>query len=137
VSIHTSPRESETPIPVLIKRLIAEIRTLVGQELTLAKLELKEKFSHVATAGKMFAVAAVMGIAMFATITVVFIAALSLVVPVWAAALIVTVVYGGLAGACALVGIRAIKALAHPLEKTIRSVKEDASAISTSIARGR
>jgi hypothetical protein len=97
----------------------------VGQELKLAKAEMSGKVKDVGIGAGMFGgagyVAHLASLALMLTI----IFALAEAMPAWLAALIVTVLYGAVAGALALLGKKRIQQAGPPIpEQTVESVKQ-------------
>ena len=111
----------------LTRRLSEEVRTLVRQELELARAELGEKGRRAGLGAGFFGGAGLLGLGAFAALTAFLILVLGLVLPDWLAALIVAVVYAAVAGLLALRGRRELKSAGRPIpEQTVESVKEDA-----------
>ena len=117
---------SDQSIADLTRQLSEQTKTLVRQEVELAKAELGEKGKRVGIGAGMFGGAGLFGVFAFATLTACLILALSEAVEPWLAALIVTVVYGAIAGVLALSGRRQVQEAAPPMpEQTVETVKED------------
>lgn len=116
----------EQPIGTLLKQLAAETRTLVRQELDLAKAEMREKGRK---AGPGFGlIGASGGVALLAAgaLTAFFILALDGLMPNWLAALIVAAVYGVVAAALYMRGKEKVDDAGSPAPRqTIETVKED------------
>jgi sporulation protein YlmC with PRC-barrel domain len=115
----------DEPIGDLLKTVKEEGSTLVGQELKLAKAEMSGKVKDVGIGAGMFGgagyVAHLASLALMLTI----IFALAEAMPAWLAALIVTVLYGAVAGALALLGKKRIQQAGPPIpEQTVESVKQ-------------
>lgn len=110
----------------LIRDLSAQVRTLVRQELDLAKAELTEKGRHAGVGAGLLAGAAVGALMMLGALTATLVLALAEAMPAWAAALVVTALWGALAGALALIGRERLGDVGQPVpEKTVESVRED------------
>jgi len=113
------------PISDLVKQVSEEAKTLVGQEIKLAKVELADKAKEVGIAGGMLGGAGYMShlAALGLMLTLIF--ALATFMPAWVAALIVTVVFLAGAATLALLGKRRLKNAGPPVpEETIESVKQ-------------
>jgi hypothetical protein len=110
----------------LMSDLLDEGRTLVRQELRLARSEMTRKGKEIAGGAGMLGAAAVFASFAFAALTACFVAALSLVMPVWTAALIVSLAYAGIAAVLGVLGRRAVGRAAPPVpDEAVASVKED------------
>jgi uncharacterized membrane protein YqjE len=113
-------------IAELTRRLTDQTKTLVRQEVELAKAELEEKGKRIGLGAGMFGAAGLLGYFAFATLTACLILALATAVAPWLAALIVTVAYGAVAGVLALVGKQKVQQATPPIpEQTVETVKED------------
>ncbi len=118
----------------LVRQLADETRTLVKQELELAKAEMSVKAKEAGLGAGMFGGAGYFGhLAMLGfMLTVIF--ALATAMQAWLAALIVTVVFAAIAGALALAGKKKIEQAGPPVpeqaveaaKQTIQNVKEEA-----------
>jgi len=109
----------------IVKQVSEEAKTLVGQEIKLAKAEMSEKAKEIGIGAGMFGGAgytlhlAALGL----MLTLIF--ALSTAMPAWLAALVVTVVFAAIAGVLAITGKKRIKKAGPPVpEETIESVKQ-------------
>ena len=110
----------------LLRDLSGQVSTLVCQEVDLAKAEIAEKGKKAAVGAGVFGGAGVAALMMLGSLTAVLILVLALALPAWAAALIVTLLWGALAGALALVGRNKMREMGSPVpEKTVETVKED------------
>jgi hypothetical protein len=125
---------SELPTSELVQRLTEQARTLITDEVALAKAEMTTKAkalgvgAGLAGAGGMLALAG--GLALIAAA----IAALALVLPVWLAALIVGVVLLAIGGGLALVGKNRIQAGSPPVPKqAIDSTRQDVEAVKSGV----
>lgn len=120
----------------LVRQLTEQVRTLVTDEVELAKVEMAAKGKAVgvgaglAGAGTLFALGG--GLALIAAA----IAALALVLPVWAAALIVGAVLLLAGGVLALAGKKQITDGVPPVpHEAIGSTKQDVDTVRTEIRR--
>jgi hypothetical protein len=120
----------------LVERLTADVRTLVRDELELAKLEMTAKAKRFGLGAGLFGgagVAALYGVAaLFVTIG----AALALVLPAWTAALITTAAILLAAGIAAMVGRAQMKQAVppEPLE-AMESGRLDVEAVKDAIKK--
>jgi len=116
----------EQPMGELFKQLSDDLSTLVRQELKLAQVEMTEKGKKAGIGIGMFGGAGIVALLALGTLTACLVGALATGMDVWLAALIVTVVYGAVAGALALVGKNRVTEATPPVpEQTVESVKED------------
>lgn len=110
----------------LVKQLTDQTKTLVQQEMELAKAELSEKGKKAGLGAGMFGGAGLFGFFAFAALTACFVLALATGVAAWLAALIVAAVYGAVAGGLALTGKNKVQQATPPVpEQTVDTVKED------------
>lgn len=110
----------------LFKQLSDDLSTLVRQELKLAQVEMTEKGKKAGIGIGMFGGAGIVALLALGTLTACLVGALATGMDVWLAALIVTVMYGAVAGALALVGKNRVTEATPPVpEQTVESVKED------------
>ncbi|MEY2513381.1 MAG: hypothetical protein QOJ89_739 [bacterium] len=117
---------SDRSIAELTKQLSEQTKTLVRQEVELAKAELGEKGKRAGIGAGMFGGAGLFGLFAFATLTACFVLALAEAMAPWLAALVVTVVYGAIAGVLALSGKKQVQEAAPAVpEQTVETVKED------------
>jgi hypothetical protein len=128
----------EQPMGELFKELSTEISTLVRQELQLAQAEMTQKGRRAGIGAGMFGGAGILALLALVTFTACLVGALATGMDVWLAALIVTVVYGALAGALALLGKNKVAEATPPVpEQTVESVKEDVQWAKTRMPSGR
>jgi len=121
------PSLRDLPIADLFKRMAGDVGTLIRQEIDLAKAEMTEKVREAGAAAGMLAGALVLSMLAAGALTACFILLLALAMPGWVAALIVTLAYGAIAAALAIVGQRRLRAASPPVpEETIQTLKEDA-----------
>jgi uncharacterized membrane protein YqjE len=118
------PRDQS--ISDLVKDLANETSTLVRQEIELAKAEMTERGKRAGKGAGILAAAALVGLLAAGALTACLIAALDLAMATWLAALVVTVVFGAIAAALAMIGRKQIREATPPVpEQAIDSVKED------------
>jgi uncharacterized membrane protein YqjE len=116
----------DQPVSDLVKQLTEQTKTLVQQEIELAKVELSEKGKKAGIGVGMFGAAGLLGFFAFATLTACLVLALATAVAPWLAALIVAALYGAVAGVLALSGKKQVTEAAPPVpEQTVETVKED------------
>lgn len=121
-----------------MQQLTDQVKTLVRDEIALARIELSEKGKKAGIGAGLFGVAAFMGIATFAMLTATLVLAIGLLVPLWAAALIVTVIYAIGAGVAALFGKREVSDIGGPApQNAINNAKADVGVAMTGVKRGR
>ncbi|HEV7806206.1 MAG TPA: phage holin family protein [Solirubrobacteraceae bacterium] len=117
---------TDQSIADLTRQLSEQTKTLVRQEVELAKAELGEKGKRVGIGAGMFGGAGLFGLFAFASLTACLILALSEAMEPWLAALIVTAAYGVIAGVLALSGKKQVQEATPPVpEQTVETVKED------------
>jgi putative superfamily III holin-X len=118
------PRDQS--IAGLVKDLANETSTLVRQEIDLAKAEMTERGKQMGKGAGLLGAAALIGLLAAGALTACLVALLDLAMATWLAALIVTVAFGAIAAALALIGRKQIREAAPPVpEQAIDSVKED------------
>ena len=117
---------SDRSIAELTRQLSEQTKTLVRQEVELAKAELGEKGKRAGLGAGMFGGAGLFGLFAFATLTACLVLALAEAMDAWLAALIVTVAYAAIAGVLALSGKRKVQQATPAVpEQTVETVKED------------
>jgi uncharacterized membrane protein YqjE len=120
------PGLRDQPVADLIKQLTEQTKTLVRQEIELAKAELGEKGKKAGLGAGMFGAAGVLGFFAFAALTACVVLALATAAAPWIAALIVAVLYGAIAGGLAVNGKKKVQEATPPVpEQTVDTVKED------------
>lgn len=118
------PGGTEEPsIGTLVQSAMADVSTLIRNEVELAKAEIgrsaKKAGIGVGSFGAAGAMLAFAGLFFFVTVA----EAIALVLPQWAAFGIVTLFLGLVAGIAALVGVRMMKRIEKP-ERTMESLRE-------------
>lgn len=119
-------RLRESPTSELFRRLLTDVRLILGRQAQLAKLELEDKGSRLRTAGVEIAAAVVVAVFGLGVLIAAAVLALTIVLPAWAAALIVGAVLVAVAAVLFLMGrarLRSLGSLA-PTE-TIEAARED------------
>ena len=118
--------EVEEPIGVLLKRFGQDASTLVRQEITLAKLELRESAKGLAQdAGKLGAAAGLGLFGGFALLAFLIIGLGDLINNYWLSALIVSVLLLGTAAGLAKGALNHMKKNRLAPEETLQTLKED------------
>ena len=121
----TTPPPRRRPIGTVVSSVMDGIRSLIRQEVELAKIELTEALAEKGKGAGLMAAAAVMALFALGFIALAGSAALDLVLPRWAANLIVGAVFVVIAAILVVVGRKALRAPAAP-ELTQKTLKEDA-----------
>jgi uncharacterized membrane protein YqjE len=117
---------NEAPVGELLKRLGEDTSTLVKQEITLAKLELRESMKGLAKdAGKMGAAAGLGLFGGFALLAFVIVGLGDLINNYWLSALIVAVLLLGAAAMLAKGAMNHMKDNSLAPEETVQTLKED------------
>ena len=127
---HSSgPARSQSEEPSageLVKQLSEQTKTLVKQEMRLAKVELQEKGKKVGIGAGMFGAGGLVAFFGAEALIVAIVLALSTALAPWLSALIVGVVLLAAAGAAAVLGKKQIEEATPPVpEQTVETVKED------------
>jgi uncharacterized membrane protein YqjE len=118
--------EVEEPVSVLLKRFGQDASTLVRQEITLAKLELRESAKSLAQdAGKLGAAAGLGLFGGFALLAFLIIGLGDLIDNYWLSALIVAVLLLGAAAVMAKGALNRMKKNNLAPEETVQTLKED------------
>ena len=120
-----APR-SERSLGEIVGSITTELSTLVRQEITLAKTELRQDAKTAGKGAGLLAGAGVAGHLFLIALTGLIVIALGDLIGYGWAALIVTVIWGIVAAVLAKSGQKALKAVPPPLEKTTVTLKEDA-----------
>jgi len=110
----------------LIKAASKEAVTLLKSEINLAKAEFKEDLAETTDAAKGLSIAAVCALGVLNLLLVAAVFGLATVMPGWGAALVVAGAVALFGGIAAAFGWRHVKHVKHPLERTLRTLKEDA-----------
>lgn len=120
----------------LVERLTAEVRTLVRDELELAKREMSAKAKRAGMGAGLFGGAGVFALYGVAALIVTIGAALALVLPAWTAALVTTAAILLVAGVAALIGRAQVKQAVptEPLE-AMASGRRDVEAVKDAIRK--
>ena len=108
----------------LIKRLVREASSLLGEERELAMFEMRDAARKAGIAAALLAVASIIGLLAAIVLTACIVIALSLVVPAWLAALIVGLAYAVVALGFAIGGIASARKAMPVMPRTTETVKE-------------
>jgi hypothetical protein len=121
----------------LVERLTADVRTLVRDELELAKREMTAKAKRAGAGAGLFGGAGVLALYGVAALVFTVGALLALALPVWAAALITTVAVLSVAAVAALIGRAQVKRAVppEPLEAMAGGRRDD-EAVKDAIRKG-
>jgi len=131
----SSPHPVESPpeqlsTSDLVRRLTEQTRTLVTDEVALAKAEMTAKAKTMGVGAGLAGAGTVLALGGGLTLIAAAVAALALVLPVWAAALIVGVVLVAVGGALAMVAKNRFQAATPPVpEQAIASTKRDVETV--------
>lgn len=110
----------------LLKQLSDQTRTLVREEIRLARIELGEKGRNAGLGAGLVGGAGIVAMYGAAVVIGAVVAALALVLPVWAAALIVGAVLLATAAALGVVGRNRVRRAMPPVPaETVEDVKKD------------
>jgi uncharacterized membrane protein YqjE len=133
---HVTENES---IGGLIRGILRDFRTLVDEEVALARLELQEQVGRVRTAAVSLSIAAVALLLGAAFILVALATAIADLLgwPVWSGFLIVAVVMTIIGVITLMLGRTRLRAVNMVPDKTIESVKENAEWISKRLSSAR
>jgi MFS family permease len=123
------------PFGTVVASAVNEFRALARGHVELLKLEVSEAASVRGQGVGMMGAAVVVAMYAVGFLAAAGAAALALVAPVWAAILIVAVLLGVVAGVLILIGRRTLRTAPPPVERTRKSLKEDAQWAKQQIAR--
>lgn len=114
----------------LLRQLSEQTRTLVREEIRLARIELGEKGRSAGLGAGLLGGAGVVAMYGAAAVIAAVVAALALVMPVWAAALIVGAVLLATAGVLALTGRDRVRQAMPPMpDGAVEDVKKDVEVV--------
>ena len=119
----------------IIRSILDHTRSLLRDEVQLAKIELTEALGAKAKGAGLLAAAGVMGLFALGFLAAAGASALDLVLPTWAAQLIVAAIFLLVTVVAALLGRGAIRAGATKPERTVETLKEDAQWAKSQIER--
>ncbi len=120
----------------LVKQLTQDMRTLVAQEIQLAKAELAQKGKKAGVGAGLLGGGGVVGFLALAALTAAIIGLLDTAMKFWLAALIVAVALFAVAGVLALVGKKDVQKGSPPVPtEAISSIKTDIATVKESARR--
>lgn len=113
----------DQPVTQVLQRVSEESKSLINEELQLAKAEMSSKVKVAGKGAGMLGAAAVLGVYALGALTAAAVLALALVMKAWLAALVVALAYAVVAGILALAGRNKVQQ-ATPLvpEQTVRTL---------------
>jgi len=116
----------QLPTTELVRRLAADVTTLVQQEIALARTEMATKGRRAGIGVGELGAAGVAALYALGALTACFIAALALLLPVWGAALVVAIVYAAITAGLAFTGRRQLQENLPPTPgRTGETMKEN------------
>jgi Putative Actinobacterial Holin-X, holin superfamily III len=119
----------------LASQFVVQVAGLLGQEVALARAELRAKARNMGTGSALFSVAALLGLSAWLALVAGAIAGIAVGLPVWAAALIVGGALGMLATAVLALAGRRLSRAFPPLPLTTDSIRRDLAEIRERAAR--
>jgi uncharacterized membrane protein YqjE len=125
---HRMPGRHDTdkPIGELLRELYQDVSMMIDRQIALAKHEASAAANAAGKGVAVIAAGALVGLVGFIYLMLAAIYALSRVMPDWAAALVVGLVLAGIGAACAMAGVKKLRAVTQPLPETRETLKEDA-----------
>ena len=125
------------PVAQVLQKVTKESKTLIGEEMQLARAELTSKAKTAGKGAGLLGAAGVLAIFGALAFTAAIILALAIVIPPWAAAMLVALVYLAIAGILALTGRNQVKA-ATPFvpEQTVRTLTDVLQRVQSAWKRG-
>ncbi|MEO3937765.1 phage holin family protein [Dermatophilaceae bacterium Soc4.6] len=127
---------NQRSIGQLVAQTTQDLRSLVAQEIALAKLEVTDGLAHLKTGAPLLAVAGFFALFALGFLLTAAAWALALVVETWLAFLIVAVALLLVAGIAAALGIRALKQVNPKPEKAIAGVGQTVEALKSAQRSG-
>ncbi len=128
--MHTHGSDAQQGVGAAAKQVADHAKNLVGLELELAGLELKDKVSSLGVGAGLAIGAAVLGLYAFGFLLLTVAAALAEVMPVWLALLIVAVFLLVVSGVLAAVGLKKIRKGTPPVpEQALTEAKRTSEAL--------
>lgn len=132
MSATTTPIDPDAGIPDLVRRLVDDSRRLVGDEVRLAKIELRENVHEATRGGIWLGIGFGAGIVMLVGLTVLLTALFGgLLGNLWAGALVTSVLWLGSAFLLVTRGLRQIKEQPFTLPETREAAKETVQWVKT------
>lgn len=132
----TTHRDTDRPLPEILKSLFEDLGRLVRGEIALLKTELHENVTKMGTGAGLLGGAGLVGLfALEFVFLAVMFGLIALGLQAWVAALAVAVMLGVTAAVLALRGKKAVAAASLAPEETIEQVKTDAALIKNDVER--
>ncbi|HVT43086.1 MAG TPA: phage holin family protein [Thermoanaerobaculia bacterium] len=131
----TRSTNEEKSLGTLFRDLAEDLSTLVRSEIALAKLEIKQAFTSLGTAGALLAAALFCALFGLVFLLVTALLVLALFMPAWLAALIAALVLFAGAGALAWGGNRKLRAAQLIPVTVIENVKKDVQTIKDELGK--
>jgi len=110
----------------LFTELTHETRTLINQEIELAKTEISDKISRMTKDVVAIAIGAFVGYTGVLVLVAAIVLALGMAIPLWVSALVVGIVISGVGVFMLMKGIKDLKASRMTPERTAETIKETA-----------
>ncbi len=118
----------------LVRQAAGQISTLIRDELTLAKAEMREKAGRAGRGAGLFGGAGIVSLYGVLGVLTALVLLLAKAMPAWAAALLVGIVLLIVAGVLALAGRSQVQRATPPVpEKAIRGVRADIDTVTTAV----
>ena len=121
-------------VATAVKQVTEHAKALVGLEVELAKLEVKEKIAALGMGIGLLVAAAIVGLFAVGFLFATFAAALATFLPTWLAILIVALVLGAIAGVLGLVGAKSLQRGTPPVpEQAIWEAKQTTAVLKSDV----
>ncbi len=118
----------------LVRQAAEQISTLIRDELTLAKAEMREKAGRAGRGAGLFGGAGIVSLYGVLSVLTALVLLLAKAMPAWAAALLVVIVLLIVAGVLALAGRSQVQRATPPVpEKALRGVRADIDTVTTAV----
>jgi uncharacterized membrane protein YqjE len=131
-------RLAQRPVSELLSRFADDTSTLLGQEVELAKAEIRHEVKKATTGAAMFGGAIALAMAGLGALTATAILALSEGMPAWLAALIVAVVLLAVGGVAAMMGKKRVQDISPPVpDRALEGVRADVTTVTEGLGEGR
>ncbi len=118
----------------LVRQAAGQISTLIRDELTLAKAEMREKAGRAGRGAGLFGGAGIVSLYGVLSVLTALVLLLAKAMPAWAAALLVVIVLLIVAGVLALAGRSQVQRATPPVpEKALRGVRADIDTVTTAV----
>jgi predicted phage tail protein len=127
--MNSSSNAEDRSLGTLITELFQDLRLLFTQEISLAKRELSETVSHVASNAINIAIGAVLAVAGVFVLVAALVLVLDLFMPAWVAALVLALGLLLIGGLILFMGVQRLRATRLVPERTVRTVEEGAQRV--------